>query len=124
MGPYIEARWGWDEEFQRSLHARRWSERSWSIICLGDERVGTIALDWKSTHLQLGEFYVLGNFRRLGIGTAVLRAALADADARRVETRLEFLKWNPVSSLYLRHGFLVVSANEVHCFAVRAPSAA
>lgn len=124
MGPHIVAKWGWDEDFQRAHHARRWAERSWSIICLGAERIGTIALDWKPTHLQLGEFYILASYRGRGTGTAVVQSVLATADARRLETRLEFLKWNPVGALYRRHGFNVVSENEIHYFAVRQPNAA
>ena len=124
MGPHIKARWGWDESFQRAHHARRWSERSWSIICLDERRIGTIALDWMPTHLQLGEFYILADHRGRGLGTAVLQSVLAQADIRSLETRIEFLKWNPVGELYKRHGFHVVSENDIHFFAVRPPNAA
>ena len=124
MGPHIKAKWGWDEEFQINHHAKRWSERTWSIISLGDERIGTIALDWKPTHLQLGEFYILAKHRGRGLGTEILEGVLAQADRRRLETRLEFLKWNPVGELYLRHGFHVVSENDIHYFAVRPTNAA
>jgi ribosomal protein S18 acetylase RimI-like enzyme len=124
MGPHIEAKWGWDEDFQRRHHAKRWAERSWFIICLGRDRIGTVALDWEPTHLQFGEFYIFGNYRGRGLGSVVLRDALAMADERVLETRLEFLKWNRVGALYLRHGFRVVSENEIHFFAVRPSKAA
>ena len=123
MGPHIKAKWGWDEDFQRAHHARRWSERSWSIISLEDKRIGTIALDWKPTHLQLGEFYILANYRNRGHGSTILQLVLAQADARSLETRLEFLKWNPVGGLYRRHGFREVSENDIHFFATRQPNA-
>jgi GNAT superfamily N-acetyltransferase len=123
MGPHIVAKWGWDEDFQRRLHAKRWAERSWSIICLGQERIGTVALDWQPSHLQFGEFYILSQYRSQGLGTRILQSTLAQADERSVPTHLEFLKWNPVGTLYLRHGFKVVSETETHFLAVRQSNA-
>jgi predicted GNAT family N-acyltransferase len=122
MGPHIRAKWGWDDDFQRSHHARRWAEKPWSIICIGDLQVGTVSIDWRPTHMQFGEFYIIGAHRGAGLGTQVLRRALIEADLRETETRLEFLKWNPVGALYLRHGFQVVSESEVHFFATRPPN--
>jgi ribosomal protein S18 acetylase RimI-like enzyme len=74
--------------------------------------------------MQFGEFYVIGSHRGVGIGTQVLRRALIEADLRETETRLEFLKWNPVGALYLRHGFQVISESEIHFFATRPPNSA
>lgn len=121
MGPHIEAKWGWDEVFQRKLHARRWGEKPWSVILLEDQDVGTVSLHWQTGHLQFGEFYILSDYRRRGLGSLVLRSALDEADTKKLETRLEFLRWNPVGSLYLRHGFRIVSENDIHFFAVRNP---
>jgi hypothetical protein len=36
MGPHISARWGWDEEYQLSVHKQRWSEKPWFIVTLGE----------------------------------------------------------------------------------------
>jgi GNAT superfamily N-acetyltransferase len=119
MGPHITAKWGWDEDVQRKFHATRWTQKPWSIICCDDEEVGTVSLHWQPAHLQFGEFYILAAQRRRGLGSQVLEHAVREADARGVETRLEFLKWNPVGSLYLRHGFRGVSEDEIHFVAVR-----
>ena len=73
---------------------------------------------------QLGEFYLMSSHRRQGLGSLILVDALAQADERRVETRLEFLKWNPVGQLYIRHGFEIVSESEIHFFAIRRVNAA
>ncbi len=124
MGPHIVTRWGWDEDFQLLHHARRWAERSWHIVLCENDAAGTVTLDWHKTHLQFGEFYILSGFRGRGLGTEVLRSALEQADIRAIETRLEFLKWNPVGRLYLRHGFKVVGETDTHYLAVRQPHAA
>lgn len=123
MGPHVISKWGWNDDYQRSLHAKRWTEKPWSIICLDGKDVGTVSLHWQASHLQFGEFYIGSSHRGKGLGSRVLRHALNEADSRCMETRLEFLKWNPVGSLYRRHGFQIVSENEIHFFAVRPPNA-
>jgi GNAT superfamily N-acetyltransferase len=119
MGDHIRARWQWDEEFQRNHHAKQWREKPWFIICTEADAIGTVSLQWSASHLQFGEFYLLGVARGQGTGSAVLREVLLEADDRKLETRLEYLKWNPVGRLYARHGFQVVSESEIHFFAVR-----
>ena len=83
-----------------------------------------MSIDFQPTHLQFGEFYILGSHRGKGLGTVVLSDALRQADARGLEVRLECLKWNPVARLYARHGFGVVGESEIHYFLVRQPNAA
>jgi GNAT superfamily N-acetyltransferase len=124
MGPHIKVKWGWDEGFQREHHAKRWAEKTWYIVLSANEPAGTVSLDWLPTHLRFGEFYLLAQHRGRGLGTRVLRGALSQADSRELETRLEFLKWNPVGRLYLRHGFRVVGESDIHYLAVRLPNAA
>ena len=120
MGPHIMAKWGWNEELQLAHHKSRWEEKPWSIIVVDNTAIGTVSLDWRAEYLQFGEFYIFDAYRAQGFGTRVIQATLVEADRRRIETRLEYLKWNPVASLYLRHGFRVVGENDIHFFAVRA----
>jgi GNAT superfamily N-acetyltransferase len=123
LGPYVAARWGWDDDFQRNLHLSRWRERPWSVILKSATPVGTIAT-WKvDGHLRIGEFYVLPAFQRCGIGSAVLRQVLGQADRNSEVVRLEHLKWNPVGALYGRHGFVEESSNDTHRFLARRPVA-
>jgi ribosomal protein S18 acetylase RimI-like enzyme len=51
----------------------------------------------------------------------VLSEFLKDCDRSNRAVQLEYLKWNPVGSLYKRHGFEVVSENKIHYFMVREP---
>jgi len=52
----------------------------------------------------------------------ILRHELLSNPTLAQQLRLEYLKWNPVGSLYLRHGFKVVSQNDIHFFLVREPN--
>ncbi len=121
LGPHISARWGWDEAYQRSVHKQRWTEKPWFIVMLDAEPVGTVSIDDQPDFIRFGEFYLLSPFRRKGLGSTVLSEFLGSCDRARRSVKLEYLKWNPVVSLYKRHGFEVVSENDIHYFMVREP---
>ena len=121
MRAHIEVKWPWDETVQRALHATRRAEKPWFIIERDAKPIGTVSLHWLPTDLRLGEFYLPTTYRGQGTGGEVLTAVLQEANLRAMEARLEVLKWNPARSLYGRHGFEIVSENEIHFFMVRAP---
>ncbi len=123
LGPHIMARWNWDESYQLNTHRTRWSERPWSIILSDKEPIGTVSIHEAVDHIRFGEFYLLPSHQRKGIGSSLLRQVIAQSEESSLPIRLEYLKWNPVGSLYLRHGFKVVSESEIHYFLEREPSA-
>ena len=124
IGPHVVVRWGWDDAYQLEFHRKRWREKPWQVIVTEQQRVGTVSIDFQPSHVQFGEFYVARPFRRRGLGTQVLLHALNLADRHRLDTKLEYLKWNPVASLYARHGFRVVAETDTHHFLIRPPRAA
>ncbi|MFK8079070.1 MAG: GNAT family N-acetyltransferase [Granulosicoccus sp.] len=120
MGEHILAKWEWDEEFQLNLHRKRWHEKPWYVIDIDGTDVGTISLhDLDKNTLRLGEFYLLDEFRNSGLGTAFLNSVIEASDTKGKTVILEALKWNPVRTLYERHGFSVTSENEIHYFMER-----
>ncbi|CAG1011647.1 hypothetical protein BURK2_04319 [Burkholderiales bacterium] len=124
VGPHILARWSWDEDFQLDLRRKRWQERPWSIIEGDGAPIGTLSVAEHDDHFRFGEFRSLPTHPGQGIGTELLRQVLARADAASLPVKLEDLKWNPVGSLYRRHGFKVVAEIEIHSFLVRHPHVA
>ena len=121
LGPYVAECWGWDDALQIQHHQKQWADKPWQVILCAGLPVGTVSVHWKQTHLQFGEFYITSSHRRRGLGTAVLSDSLKSADQRRLDTRLEYLKWNPVASLYAPHDFRIVSESDSHYFLVRLP---
>ena len=120
---HVEVRWTWDERWQLEHHRKKWESKPWQVLYLEAEPIGTVSIDVQPTHLQFGEFYILAKWRNLGFGTEVMRYALAIGDRERLDTCLEYLKWNPVGSLYKRHGFAIVSESETHYHCEREPNA-
>lgn len=88
---------------------------------LGEQPIGTMSIHEQPEFTRLGEFYLLGSFRGKGLGTILLAEFLDACDRSIRSVKLEYLKWNPVGSLYRRHGFEVVSENDIHYFMARNP---
>ena len=122
MKPYIDAKWGWDERFQKELHRHRFAQKSWFLILYNAEAVGTVSIDHQAKHVRFGEFYIADDYRGQGIGTKILSDFLVEMDKGSHRVILEYLKWNPVGSLYKRHGFEPFGENEIHFFMAREPS--
>ena len=122
MGPHIMARWAWDEEFQRTFHQQRFQEKPFFRILHDDVPVGTIALTRNSDHILLDDFYLLPSHHRQGLGTEILRHCLSVADEMKLPVRLRYLKWNPVGSLYRRHGFQQIGETDIHFLMERRPA--
>lgn len=119
MGPYIAQRWGWDEAVQRQIHQSRVREKPFFEIRKAGDRLGTLSFQTLTEHVRFGEFYLFPQYQGKGIGSAVLSHCLSLADSMRLPVRLEHLLWNPIGSLYRRHGFVEVSRSENHCFMER-----
>lgn len=119
MGPYITQRWGWDDALQRRIHESRFQEKPFFEINRVDERLGTLSFQIHAKHVQFGEFYLFPQYQGKGIGSAILSHCLSLADGMRLPVRLEHLLWNPVGSLYRRHGFVETGRSEIHCFMER-----
>lgn len=119
IGPYIIQRWGWDEQLQRNLHHQRFHEKPFFEIRQNGVPLGTFSFQVQPGHVQFGEFYLCPAFQRRGIGSAILIHCLALADNMSLPVRLEHLHWNPVGTLYRRHGFVEIGRSDTHYFMER-----
>jgi GNAT superfamily N-acetyltransferase len=119
MGPYIRVRWGWDHDYQLSIHKLRWAEKPWFVVMVEDAAIGTVSIHEQPEFVRFGEFYVLSAFRGRGFGSMILEDFCLQCDESSRAARLEYLKWNPVGSLYKRHGFEVISEDDIHYFMER-----
>jgi len=114
LGPYIVQRWGWDETFQRNAHRERFDTKPFFGITHDGRQVGTLSLEEFETYIRFGEFYLLPERQKMGLGSRILRHCVGRADESGLPVRLEYLKWNPVGTLYSRHGFVVVGETDIH----------
>jgi len=115
MRPYVEARWGWDEEAQRRIHARRFAEHVTEILHVGDEPVGLRVVEREPDGIRLLRLHVVPAWQSRGIGSAVLEALRVEGAEAGLPIRLRVLRVNPrARAFYERHGFRVVGLTDDH----------
>ena len=117
---YVAQIWGWDEAFQREFHRGDFELTRPDIVVYQGIDIGTLEVVEHADHFHLGEFYLLPQFQRRGIGSFLLAQVLNEAAERDLPARLEVLKNNPVQSLYQRHGFVRSGQREHHFLMERA----
>lgn len=116
---YVAQVWGWDDAAQQALHASGWASNRPDVIELDGVPIGTMVVVEHADHFYIGELYLLPEYQRRGLGSEILSRVLARADQMGLPTRLQFLKVNPVRSLYERAGFQVTGESKTHFFAER-----
>ncbi|MDP2329119.1 MAG: GNAT family N-acetyltransferase [Reyranella sp.] len=104
------------------LHADRFRDKPFHRVLHDGKAVGTVSLMCLDDCARFGEFYLFPEFQRHGVGSRILRHCLDIADALTLPVRLEYLKWNPVGSLYRRHGFAVTGETDIHWLMERPPT--
>jgi GNAT superfamily N-acetyltransferase len=121
MGGYITQIWGWDEKFQKDLHAGDWQQKRPQIILYNNKPIGTIRMVSSADSLDIEQFYILPEYQKKGIGSHLLKDILDNADKTSLLTKLAVLKINPAISLYQRHGFVIAGSNEHQYLMERKP---
>jgi GNAT superfamily N-acetyltransferase len=120
-GELIARTFGWDEAFQRHFHLQEWNEKRPSLIRLGGDFVGTVAITEGDGCIEVGQFFIRPEYQNRGIGTSVLTRVLERADLEKAVVRLACLVGNRTETLYRRHGFLLTSQTATHCHMERSP---
>jgi GNAT superfamily N-acetyltransferase len=111
MRAYVDATWGWDEQWQRAHFAANYAPERQAVIVHGGTTlrdVGRISLTRHWRKIFLRDIELISPERNRGVGTAIINAVLAlarDSD-RYVELRV--LRCNPAQRLYARLGFRVI----------------
>ena len=72
----------------------------------GDQRIGCVGFRDEPECLKIDSFYLERRFHNSGLGTAILKVLLAEADVIGKPIRLEVLTGSKADRLYLRHGFI------------------
>jgi predicted acetyltransferase len=86
-----------------------------SIIVADGEYAGWITVQ-RAEHIELDGIYLKPTMQRRGIGTALIRALIAEAQTTCKPLRLSTAKINPARRLYERIGFIDVSETEYKVF--------
>lgn len=117
--PWVEPVWGWDDSRQDQLFAERWDSAETSIVEVDGQPVGSLRTSEHGDHLFIDDIEIHPTWQRRGLGSALLRSVLTDADSRRLPVRLQVIKGNPARNLYERLGFTVTGETDTHLLMLR-----
>lgn len=89
------------------------------FVVIAGEKAGFFATQHGPDGLQLDHLYIHPGFQGRGIGSAVLKQVLAEADERGVAVLVGALKESASNRFYQRHGFVLASEGEWDNYYVR-----
>ncbi len=108
MREYIEATWGWQEEWQQEYFARKFDPSGRQIIQVDDQDAGVIALEQREEEMYIALIEISPAFQCRGVGSTLLRQIINTAQINNLPVTLHVLKTNPLArNLYERLGFVV-----------------
>jgi len=107
MRRYAEQTWGqWDDVRTRESFV----PESHRIIQYDGDSIGCIELIESSAEFDLNKLYILPEYQNRGIGTRLMREAIADARSKQKPIRLSVLAVNPARRFYERLGFRITQS--------------
>ena len=116
MRDYVEATWGWDDEWQREYFEKNFDPDGGKIIQVHGQYAGVLITEDREDNLYLALIEVAPSYQRQGIGTAVLTDLQDAAAASNKPIALRVLRTNEQARrLYEQLGF-VVDAEDDHRF--------
>ena len=113
LGPYVAQIWGWDEGEQRQRFARGFVASRYHVVHQNDD-IGAIEVERREHELCLSNIALLPEHQGKGIGTALIRSVIAEADQEQLPVVLQVFKVNPARRLYQRLGFVTMGETATH----------
>ncbi len=113
MRDHLERVGRFTPERARAVFRGHFDEPGLRLILIGDERVGCVGFRRHDDCVRIDSFYLDPRLHNSGLGTAILKALLAEADATALPVRLEVLTGSKADRFYLRHGFVKLKEDEI-----------
>ncbi|MER5478522.1 GNAT family N-acetyltransferase [Streptomyces sp. NPDC002734] len=123
MRPDLERLGRYDAHRVRQRFRDSWSPRHTSVVTVEGSLAGCVTVRPDEDGGRVLEHFYLAPARQgQGLGSAVLRLLLDDADAAGEPFRLVVLQGSPARRLYERHGFVRRSEDPVDVVMTRRPA--
>ncbi|WP_428677695.1 GNAT family N-acetyltransferase [Reyranella sp.] len=123
MREHLERVGRYTPERSRRTFRTHFDEPGTRLILQKGIRVGCVGFRRSDQEIRIDSFYLDRRLHGSGLGTTILKALLAEADAAGLPVRLEVLNGSKADRLYLRHGFVKLKEDEIEGFYERpAPS--
>jgi ribosomal protein S18 acetylase RimI-like enzyme len=126
MQTYVAATYGpWVDAVQMAMFRERWPRNQGQRVLVDEAAVVAASLlERRADDVYLAFVEVASSHQRRGLGTAIVRRALAAAAAACVPARLQVMKANPdARRLYQRVGFSIEGETPTHYLMLARPPA-
>jgi len=107
---YIEAEWGWDEDFQYKMFEEKLPIASFVIVSNGSLNQTDVAAYFVSSHTDyyyIKMILVEETHQHKGIGRYILTKLQEQAKIAGKSIKLSVIRTNPVIDFYTKHGFTI-----------------
>lgn len=112
VGPLLEALGRCDQAALAKRFDKAFRGRPSQVICLAGTDIGWFQIWRNELRVHLDQVHLLERYRNRGIGSRLIRAAMARAEGLGLPLTLDVIRGNPAAALYLRLGFRVVAEDE------------
>lgn len=107
---------------QLAAYRARHPRGAFLVVALEDRPVGRLFLALLDRHVRIIDLALLPDVRGAGIGTSLLEAILAGADAARMRVSLHVERGNRALRLYERLGFVPAGGDDVYLLLEHEPT--
>ncbi len=117
MRRQVEKVWGWDEKEQVAFFDKRFEPEGWRIIQVGRKDIGVLIVEEEPDHIYLAEIQIRPEWQSRGIGSAIIRSLMQEAESSGRSLTLRVLHVNErARALYERLGFRPFKQTETHTY--------
>ncbi len=122
MRDFIVATWDrWNEDRVRQESLEDSVSPNARVIEVRDVGVGVSIVERLPTHIQLEQLYLLPEYQRMGIGSALIDELITEASRSQVPIRLRVMVVNPAKQFYEMFGFIVTEVTPEFFFMEKVP---
>jgi GNAT superfamily N-acetyltransferase len=113
MREHLERVFRYDPERARRVFREHFQEPGLRLILADDATIGCVGFRVGTAEIRLDSFYLDRRHHGTGLGSAILKVLLAEADTLGLPIRLEVLTGSRADRFYLRHGFVKLSEDAI-----------
>ena len=90
---------------QHAWYQEHYGDAQFDLVLMDDIPVGRLYVHRRATEIRLVDISLIPELRGKGVGSALLRELMAEAEAAGKPLTIHVEKYNPAMRLYLRLGF-------------------
>ena len=113
MREHLERVFRYEPSRARRIFREHFAEQGLRRIMIGSDLAGCVGFRVGAAEIKIDSFYLARRHHNLGLGTAILKVLLAEADRIGLPVELDVLRGSPAGRFYERHGFVKQSEDDI-----------